>query len=244
MNNITPAIDAVEAQPYEDVLHKTPILVEYWQAMLRHRIAIAIIVAICIVLGIVATLLMTPYYTSTATVEINREQDKVTNVEGLRATDGGAQALEFYQTQYSLLESRSLAERVARSLNLGTNDEFFDILEVSTDNLGAQSAAQRSERLKLATNLLQGHISIEPIRGSSLVDISFSSPSPKLSAQVANTVYPTFFSGIQPIASCISANATGPISNMRISLPPSMITPAAKDVSAASVSNCQGRGHD
>ena len=187
MNKITPAIDAVDAQPYEDVLHKTPILVEYWQAMLRHKIAIAIIIAISIVLGIVATLLMTPYYTSTATVEINREQDKVTNVEGVRATDGGAQALEFYQTQYSLLESRSLAERVVRALNLATSDKFFETLGVSTDNLGAQSAAQRSERLKLATNLLRGHISIEPIRGSSLVDISFSSPSPEISAQVANT---------------------------------------------------------
>ena len=187
MINITPAIDTVDAQPYKDVLHKTPILVEYWQAMLRHRIAIAIIVATCVVLGIVATLLMTPYYTSTATVEINREQDKVTNVEGVRATDGGAQALEFYQTQYSLLESRSLAERVARALNLATNDEFFEIMGVSTDNLGAQSAEQRGERLKLATNLLRGYISIQPIRGSSLVDISYSSPSPKISSQVANT---------------------------------------------------------
>ena len=107
MNTVLPAIETADHEQSDDRAHGTPILVEYWQMVLRHKIAIAIIVGICIIFGIVVTLLMTPYYTSTATVEINREQDKVTNVEGVRATDGGAQALEFYQTQYSLLQYRS-----------------------------------------------------------------------------------------------------------------------------------------
>ncbi|AMO73041.1 hypothetical protein AZE99_15340 [Sphingorhabdus sp. M41] len=183
-----------DVDPYDDLSHETPILVQYWQSVLRHRVAIAIIVAVCIAAGIIATLLMTPYYTSTATVEINREQDKVTNVEGVTQAGSTGQNLEFYQTQYSLLESRSLAERVARSQNLATNDAFFETFNVDPDNAGlltgsanAKTAAQRNERLKLAAKLLQQHINISPIRGSSLVSINFQSPDPMLSAQIANS---------------------------------------------------------
>ena len=180
-------------EPYDDVVQEAPILVQYWQAVLRHKIAIAAIIAVCMALGIIATLLMTPYFTSTARIEISREQDKVTNVEGVTGSDGAAQNLEFYQTQYSLIESRSLAERVVRSRNLATRDEFFETFDVDPDDFGIlsatpkpQTAAQRNERLKLATDVLQEHVSISPIRGSSLVDVSFESPNPTLSAEIAN----------------------------------------------------------
>ena len=180
-------------EPYDDMAHETPILVQYWQAVLRHKIAIAAILAVCMALGVIVTLLMTPYFTSTSRIEISREQDKVTNVEGVNGSDVAGQNLEFYQTQYSLLESRSLAERVVRSRNLASKDDFFETFDVDPNNSGilsanpqAQTAAQRNERLKLATDLLRAHVSISPIRGSSLVDVSFESPSPNLSAEIAN----------------------------------------------------------
>ena len=180
-------------EPYDDMAHETPILVQYWQAVLRHKIAIAAILAVCMALGVIVTLLMTPYFTSTSRIEISREQDKVTNVEGVNGSDVAGQNLEFYQTQYSLLESRSLAERVVRSRNLASQDDFFETFDVDPNNSGilsanpqAQTAAQRNERLKLATDLLRAHVSISPIRGSSLVDVSFESPSPNLSAEIAN----------------------------------------------------------
>jgi capsular exopolysaccharide synthesis family protein len=179
--------------PYDDTAHETPILVQYWQAVLRHKIAIAAILAVCIALGIIVTLLTTPYYTSTSRIEISREQDKVTNVEGVTGSDGTGPNLEFYQTQYSLLESHSLAERVVRARNLVAKDSFYETFGVDPDNSGilsgtpkAQSAAQRNERLKLAIDILKQHVSISPIRGSSLIDVNFESPSPALSAEIAN----------------------------------------------------------
>lgn len=195
MDNMTDKNESapIGYDPYDDVAHETPILLQYWQAVLRHKIAIAAIITACVALGIIVTLLMTPYFTSTSRIEISREQDKVTNVEGVTSSDGAAQNLEFYQTQYSLLESRSLAERVVRSRNLATRDEFFEIFDVEPDDSGilsaapkAQTAAQRNERLKLATDLLQEHVSISPIRGSSLVDVNFESPSATLSSEIAN----------------------------------------------------------
>ncbi len=179
--------------PYDDMAHETPVLVQYWQAVLRRKIAIAAILAVCVALGIIITLLMTPYFTSTSQIEISREQDNVTNVEGIASSDRTGQNLEFYQTQYSLLESRSLAERVVRARNLASDDGFFETFGVDPNSSGilteapkAQSAAQRNVRLKLATDLLQEHVGVSPILGSSLVDVSFESPSANLSAVVAN----------------------------------------------------------
>ena len=195
MNSMTDNNERTAAgyDPYDDMAHGTPILEQYWHAVLRRKIAIAAILAVCVALGIIITLLMTPYFTSTSRIEISREQDNVTNVKGVASPDGVGQNLEFYQTQYSLLESRSLAERVVRARNLASKDEFFAIFGVDPNDLGilseapkAQSAAQRNERLKLAVDLLQQHVSVSPIRGSSLVDINFESPSPGLSAEIAN----------------------------------------------------------
>ncbi len=183
----------VSDDPYDEIAQETPILVQYWQSVLRHKIAIGAIIAVCVAFGIIVTLLMTPYFTSTARIEISREQDKVTNVEGVTGSDGAGQNLEFYQTQYSLLESRSLAERVVRARNLASKDDFFQAFGVDPDNSGilnaapkSQTAKQRNERLKLATDILQDNVSISPIRGSSLVDVNFESPSATLSAQIAN----------------------------------------------------------
>ncbi len=196
MNDMTinPNADKNGYYPYDDDMHENPILLQYWQAALRHKIGIAAIILTAFVLGFVITLLTTPYFTSTSRIEINREQDKVTNVEGVESNDGASQSLEFYQTQYALLEARSLAERVVRSRNLSSRDAFFDIFNVDPDNSGfivsdngQQTSAQKNARLKLAVEILQENVSISPIRGSSLVDISFSSPNSNLSAEISNS---------------------------------------------------------
>ncbi len=178
---------------YDDQAIESPILLQYWHAALRHKIMILAIIIMAIAAGFIATLLTTPYYTSTSRIEINREQDKVTNVEGVEASDSASQSLEFYQTQYALLEARSLAERVVRAKNLSSRNEFFETFNIDPDDNGiiiqnndTQNSAQRQARQKLAVQLLQDNISIEPVRGSSLIDINFSSPSAALSREVTD----------------------------------------------------------
>jgi capsular exopolysaccharide synthesis family protein len=171
-----------------------PILLYYWYLFLRRKWLIAGIIAAAFVLGLIVTLLTTPLYTATARVDISREAANVTNVEGLESTDTGVD-LEFYQTQYSLLKARSLAERVASKLNLATNDEFFrshgeDIAGgplTSFEGSAAVSGRDLQERRSRAVDLLLEHVIISPIRGSSLVDVSYTIGSPKLAAQIANT---------------------------------------------------------
>ena len=170
-----------------------PILLQYSQVVLRWKWVIAGIMIAALTLGLVVTLLATPKYTAVSRIEISRAQKNVTNVESLESSDKGRD-LEFYQTQYSLLQARSLAERVARQLRLGTNDAFFEAHGMGSNESGLftsksgrqLSAAERLKRDKAAVGLLSGNIAISPVRGSALVDISYTSASPSISAQISN----------------------------------------------------------
>ncbi len=171
-----------------------PLLLQYWQVVLRWKWVIAGIVLSCLVAGLVFTLLTTPKYTANARIEISREQKNITKVEGLESANAGRD-LEFYQTQYSLLEARSLAERVARDLRLSSNAAFFEAHGVRADENGglftadaaAQTKAARDKKERRTIDLLLENVSISPIRGSALVDISYTSGSPELSAKIANS---------------------------------------------------------
>ena len=168
-----------------------PRLLQYWHLLQRWKFVIIAIVIGSVAFGLVATMLMTRKYTATARVEISREQKQITNVQGLESDEVGRD-IEFYQTQYALLKARSLAERVAQTLALQNDAAFFEAhgstLEESS-LLGSKPLSvtdARKTRLKRAVDLLLLNISIEPIRGSSLVDVRYVSASPAVSAKVAN----------------------------------------------------------
>jgi hypothetical protein len=107
-----------------------PLVKQYLRIAFRWRIVIGGIVATCVMLGIIVTLLMTPQYTATTVIEISRESDKVTDFRGVDREASVADQ-EFYQTQYGLLRSRSLSERVASQLGLVDDAAFFEMFGIS-----------------------------------------------------------------------------------------------------------------
>jgi len=171
---------------------QAPLLVQYWQIVQRWKWVIAGIMAAFLLAGLIITLLITPKYYASSRVEVSREQKNVTNVEGVESGQVGRE-VEFYQTQYSLLEARSLAERVVRALNLTERDDFFAAHGEKRDAEGLffkkkevneqERAAHQFDR---TVKLLQAHLGISPIRGSSLIDVGYTSSSPQISAEIAN----------------------------------------------------------
>lgn len=169
----------------------TPALRQYIRIAMRWRYVILGAMAAFVVLGLIATLLMTPKYTASATIEISRESDKVTDFQGVDREVSVADQ-EFYQTQYGLLQSRSLSERVAMQLRLIDDPKLFEMFGVDQKDPafrqlnGRYSAVGRSARQRVAGELLLKHLSVDPTRLSRLVDIRFTSPDPTFSAKVAN----------------------------------------------------------
>jgi polysaccharide biosynthesis transport protein len=166
---------------------------QYLRIARRWKWVIIGAIAVGIAIALIATLLMTPMYSATTTMEIAREEARIVNVQGVQPQSSSVDQ-EFYQTQYGLLSSYSVAERVARQLNLAENRDFLQTFGVS-DGEGLisderpldNSAAARARRLRDATEVLLDHVAVSPARMSRLVDLTFASPNPQLSVRIANT---------------------------------------------------------
>lgn len=155
-----------------------PVVEYYWQVARTNRLLIGAIVVGTLVLGVLATLLATPEYRATARIEISRADENVTDVETV-ATDDLTRDQQYFETQYELLRARSLADRVVRGARLASDAAFIEANDVDIVQGDKPENA-------LSEALLDG-IEIEPVRNSSLVDITFVSANAGIAARIANT---------------------------------------------------------
>lgn len=168
-------------------------IAEYWRLAVKHRLLILASLLAAIVLGVAATLLMTPIYVSSVTLQIDREAARVLNVDEVQPRESMIQGEEFFQTQYGLLRSRTLAERVAGSLGLANSDAFLEQMGVEVPRGGEGPAAQQAARRREAVlETIQDNLGVSPVRGSRLVTVSFESPNPQLAARVVNAFAENF----------------------------------------------------
>lgn len=122
----------------------------------------------CLVLFVaiaaVASMKATPMYKATAQIEIEKEDVKLLSFQEVVQVD--TTNVDYYNTQYKILKSRSLAETVAEKLKSPKNPEDA--------NLTRDSVLRMTK--------------VEPVRNSRLVDVIAESPHPEQAARVANTL--------------------------------------------------------
>jgi capsular exopolysaccharide synthesis family protein len=92
--------------------------------------------------------------------------------------------MEFYPTQYELLQSRGLAERVVKSLDLMEDPAF----NPGAAREGGKGGSAETDEAVLGTlaNQLRGGLSVEPERSTQLVQLSFRAANPEFAAKAAN----------------------------------------------------------
>ena len=95
--------------------------------------------------------------------------------------------MEFYPTQYELLQSRGLAERVVKSLDL-MEDPAFNPGAAREGAKGAKGATAEADEAVLGglAEQLRGGLSVDPVRNTQLVQLSFRAASPEFAAKAAN----------------------------------------------------------
>ncbi len=168
---------------------------KYLRILTKYRWLIAGTTATTIAIALVLTFIMTPIYRATSTIQIDREAMNVVKVDGLQPdeTQGGP---EFYQTQYELLASRSLAERAVTTLGL-TDDSSFNVetrslaatikgMIFGDRDVAAGSQSEIESKTSKTVTLLTKSLSISPIRGSRIVKINVDHPDPQVAQRVAN----------------------------------------------------------
>jgi succinoglycan biosynthesis transport protein ExoP len=161
-------------------------LAAYWRLAIKYRFLIIGCFLAALVVGATMTLLMTPVYTAQATLQIDREAARVIDSEDVTPRENMMQGEEFFQTQYGLLRSRSLAERVIESLGLASSNEALEALGVEPPEAGGTATAQASLRRAVVLKTLQSNLSVSPVRGSRLVSVGYDNPNPVVAARIAN----------------------------------------------------------
>lgn len=178
-------------------------LLAYWHILVKRRWLVLGILAATAVMALLSTLMTTPIYRASVLLELQKEGMQVVQVGGVQPADFGGWDPEFLQTQYQLMQSQSLAERVANDLNLdqATLDSLnqpsgfariFALLRPQTTQESKQRADDAGKDaealLGAAAGIVGGGLSVEPVRDSRLVRINYDSTSPDFSVRVANAI--------------------------------------------------------
>ncbi|GHA85234.1 hypothetical protein GCM10009069_05450 [Algimonas arctica] len=116
-------------------------------------------------------------YKASASIEIQKQENQI--VDGA-AEPGFIADAEFMATQYELLQSRVLAERVVNSLGLVNDPSFVD------------QSLDRVTRREVAARKIQENIRVEPEGRSRLVKVTYISPGRNEAASIANAIVDNF----------------------------------------------------
>jgi succinoglycan biosynthesis transport protein ExoP len=198
----------VPDQEQEDLLSQArlverdaaPNLRDYWQVLRKHKWRIAGCLLVAVVSATVVVLAMTPIYTAKAKVLIERKGPQVVNIQQVLSESIESDEHNYYQTQYEMLRSRSLAAEVIRALGLEKNPHFSGasagfVRQLWSDprfpwnRSGAQTGARPGDLSGVDSRAIDSYgqmLEIEPVKRSRLVNIAVSTQDPALSAAIAN----------------------------------------------------------
>lgn len=181
-----------------------PHLGRYWD-MLRRRWPVGALVAIVVVGGVSGGILIQePEYRATGLLEIRPESAVAVPVDTLFS--GGRMPNDELETQFGILRSAALSERVAAELErnpgetpaggaVGTSGGAVDRAAMRKAS-GGKNASTPGVPDAMAADLDAGDVrrglKISPIKGSRLVEVSFDSRDPALAARVVNTAFDSY----------------------------------------------------
>ncbi len=166
---------------------------EYLRIIIKRRWLIGTVFFILVTVAAIYSFLADPVYKATCSVLIEKENPKVVDVEEVLGVNTTGR--DYYQTQYEILKSRSLALRVIKKLDLEHNPEFIPkpptffgrlINWIKSLFSSEEKKLPDSKYNRLIDTYLK-KLKIEPVRNSRIVKVSFLSKDPVLAAKVANT---------------------------------------------------------
>src|SRR5208283_2384301 len=180
--------------------------------MKRKRFVLTFFISVLITVFIL-TLMITPLYKSTVVIKIDKDGPDPMSVMGMK----GERDAGYYATQYEILKSETLSEKVVKKLNLDKNKDFMPpesglskminaiespvnrSLNYLSARLAPSNSAKATSSHVNSTNTekeiplyiiksLIGGLEVYPVKNSQLVQVSFISHRPELSMTVTNAV--------------------------------------------------------
>jgi len=162
------------------------------------------IIAFSFLVTLITTIVVysiTPKYKATSTLLIESETRNAVSIEEVVGIDSSQK--EYYLTQFEVLKSNRIAQRVIDRLELSRLPEFNkelsqekslkekikETLNFGFSVPGDELAKDNSEKVRQKVlSIFRNNLTITPIRKTQLVKITFTSESPELAMEVANAL--------------------------------------------------------
>ena len=188
-------------------------LKDYLRVILKRKWIIGTCTVIVLTLAVLSSMNKEPYYQASVRLSIQKQNASVVLFPNMAFP---LYDPDYYQTQYTILRSRPLAERVIKKLRLGESPEFkasprrkfnFDIpsmvfsllkklnparlFSTSSNAKGSiePSNAKDNGISPALVNAFIGRLGVSPMKDTKMVvDLSFTGRYPKIIAQIANAV--------------------------------------------------------
>lgn len=166
-------------------------LSDYWRLILKRKWLILAVIVLCVGVTVFVTMRTVPIYVASARISINRPNDFL----NLKDVNGGATASDddytvSIETQVNVLQSDSIALAVINKLNLANNPAFGGSPQAAKTGGVIQALDTRREAGLISA--VEGSLRVTPIPNTRVLNISFSSPDPKLAADICNAVVATY----------------------------------------------------
>jgi polysaccharide biosynthesis transport protein len=158
---------------------------EYWRVALKRRwTVITFAVTVLAVVGLYS-FLVRPTYTAKGTLLIEREPNILSFEEIFQIETFND---DYFQTQYKLLQSRSVAEDTIERLKLYENTAFTGKAKKGKGGGGWADPVFRGRLVKT----FQDRLGVKPVTQTRLVEISFKDHDPKFAAEVLNGLFDAY----------------------------------------------------
>jgi capsular exopolysaccharide synthesis family protein len=170
----------IEAQEYDSFSY----LRTYWNIISKRRWTVIIVAFIVTLLAAIASFKTTPIYEATVRLDIEADTPQVQSLNELYRDIQSSPDEAFIGTQIQVLEGASLAERTIEQLGLTSDPRWVAAILQSRDLSSAKLPTSPDELL----GPFEGDLHVQQVRGSHVVNASFDSADPLLSAKVANSL--------------------------------------------------------
>jgi len=174
-------------------------LLEYWYVIKRRAKAIFGLTFVAALIGVLTAFTLTPQYKSTIKILVEPDAPKVVSLDPLQ---GVSNIMFFYQTQYDIIGSRSVISSVIDKLKLEKHPVFLKAIpqlneeeqssslrSLITDTESINHEKEKKLLLRDAlVELVSKNLSVKGAKNSQIINVSYESPDPVLSAKIANAI--------------------------------------------------------
>lgn len=163
----------------------------YLQVILKRLLTVILVSGSIFGLVAVYTLRQPKIYEAKTTlvIELSRPQILGSDVQPVMETSPADfwNSNQFFETQYNIIRSRTLAQKVVNELGLENDLEFLGLAGLEDPD----ELAERLEKADAVKQLLEG-LEIEPAVDSRIVGLKFRHTRPEIATRVANAIAETY----------------------------------------------------